>query len=44
MGGILHRPQAISKNSRSQQPIETRELAGVLEQATMPMAAERLTV
>src|SRR5882762_10858790 len=41
MGGILHRPEAISKNSCFQQPIETRELAGAFEQATISIPAER---
>ena len=40
MGEILHRPEPISKNSCSQQPIETRELAGAFEQAAIPVAAE----
>ena len=44
MGGILHRPEAISKNSCSQQPIETKELAGAFEQAAIPVAAERRIV
>jgi hypothetical protein len=43
MDGILHRSEAISKNSCPQQPIQTRELAGAFEQAAILVAGERRT-
>jgi len=44
MGGILHRPKAISKNSSFQQPTEASDSAGTFEQAAMSTLPERRTV